>query len=186
MAAPGSLAECGYIRTVLGQQILGQLDSSSLALPSDAKLKLVGSAGRSGAGAPWPAVYQLRGIPKLLQLLKVQNEDVQRAVCGALRNLVFEDNDKVEVAELGVPQLLQVLKQTGDLETKKQVTGLLWNLSSNDKLKNLMITEALLTLTENTIIPFSGWPEGDYPKSNGLLDFDIFYNVTGCLSFKGD
>ncbi|KAM6153498.1 plakophilin-2 isoform 4-T4 [Erethizon dorsatum] len=128
-------------------------------------------------------VYQLRGLPKLLQLLKVQNEDVQRAVCGALRNLVFEDNDnKLEVAELnGVPRLLQVLKQARDLETKKQITGLLWNLSSNDKLKNLMITEALLTLTENIIIPFSGWPEGDYPKANGLLDFDIFYNVTGCL-----
>ncbi|XP_040834810.1 plakophilin-2 [Ochotona curzoniae] len=128
-------------------------------------------------------VNQLRGIPKLLQLLKVQNEDLQRAVCGALRNLVFEDNDnKLEVAELnGVPRLLQVLKQTRDLETKKQITGLLWNLSSNDKLKNLMITEALLILTENIIIPFSGWPEGDYPKANGLLDFDIFYNATGCL-----
>ncbi|XP_008574874.1 PREDICTED: plakophilin-2 [Galeopterus variegatus] len=128
-------------------------------------------------------VNQLRGIPKLLQLLKVQNEDVQRAVCGALRNLVFEDNDnKLEVAEPnGVPRLLQVLKQTRDLETKKQITGLLWNLSSNDKLKNLMITEALLILTDNIIIPFSGWPEGDYPKANGLLDFDIFYNVTGCL-----
>ncbi|XP_057559741.1 plakophilin-2 [Hippopotamus amphibius kiboko] len=128
-------------------------------------------------------VYQLHGIPKLLQLLKVQNEDIQRAVCGALRNLVFEDNDnKLEVAELsGAPRLLQVLKQTRDLETKKQITGLLWNLSSNDRLKNLMITDALLILTENIIIPFSGWPEGDYPKANGLLDFDIFYNVTGCL-----
>lgn len=128
-------------------------------------------------------VNQLHGIPKLLQLLKVQNEDVQRAVCGALRNLVFEDNDnKLEVAELnGVPRLLQVLKQTRDLETKKQITGLLWNLSSNDKLKNLMITEALFILTETIIIPYSGWPEGDYPKANGLLDFDIFYNVTGCL-----
>lgn len=41
------------------------------------------------------------------------------------RNLVFEDNDnKLEVAELsGVPRLLQVLKQTRDLETKKQITG---------------------------------------------------------------
>ncbi|XP_054941536.1 plakophilin-2 isoform X2 [Physeter macrocephalus] len=128
-------------------------------------------------------VNQLHGIPKLLQLLKIQNEDIQRAVCGALRNLVFEDNDnKLEVAELnGVPRLLQVLKQTRDLETKKQITGLLWNLSSNDRLKNLMVTEALLILTENIIIPFSGWPEGDYPKANGLLDFDIFYNVTGCL-----
>lgn len=51
MAAPGSPAECGYIRTVLGQQILGQLDSSSLALPSEAKLKLAGSSGRSGQAA---------------------------------------------------------------------------------------------------------------------------------------
>ncbi|XP_059968802.1 plakophilin-2 isoform X2 [Mesoplodon densirostris] len=128
-------------------------------------------------------VNQLHGIPKLLQLLKIQNEDIQRAVCGALRNLVFEDNDnKLEVAELsGVPRLLQVLKQTRDLETKKQITGLLWNLSSNDRLKNVMVTEALFILTENIIIPFSGWPEGDYPKANGLLDFDIFYNVTGCL-----
>ncbi|KAB0386422.1 hypothetical protein FD755_001378 [Muntiacus reevesi] len=141
------------------------------------------TVGQVAAGGSGIVVYQLRGIPKLLQLLKVQNEDIQRAVCGALRNLVFEDNDnKLEVAELsGVPRLLQVLKHTRDLETKKQITGLLWNLSSNDKLKNLMITEALLILTENIIIPFSGWPEGDYPKANGLLDFDIFYNVTGCL-----
>lgn len=34
--------EQGYIRTVLGQQILGELDSSSLALPSDDRLKLSG------------------------------------------------------------------------------------------------------------------------------------------------
>ncbi|KAK2101748.1 hypothetical protein P7K49_019414, partial [Saguinus oedipus] len=48
MAAPGAPAEYGYIRTVLGQQILGQLDSSSLALPSEAKLKLAGSNCRGG------------------------------------------------------------------------------------------------------------------------------------------
>lgn len=46
MAIPGSLGECGYIRTVLGQQILGHLDSSSLALPSEARLRLAGSSGR--------------------------------------------------------------------------------------------------------------------------------------------
>lgn len=51
MAAPGAPAECGYIRTVLGQQILGQLDSSSLALPSEAKLMLAGSGGRGGQAA---------------------------------------------------------------------------------------------------------------------------------------
>lgn len=47
MAVQGSPAECGYIRTVLGQQILGHLDSSSLALPSEARLRLAGSSGRS-------------------------------------------------------------------------------------------------------------------------------------------
>lgn len=48
MAAPASPGECSYIRTVLGQQILGQLDSSSLALPSEATLRLAGSGGRGG------------------------------------------------------------------------------------------------------------------------------------------
>nr|ACD13294.1 truncated plakophilin-2 [Homo sapiens] len=75
MAAPGAPAEYGYIRTVLGQQILGQLDSSSLALPSEAKLKLAGSSGRGGQTVkslriqeqvqdPRPEGPQLRGQRK--------------------------------------------------------------------------------------------------------------------------
>lgn len=70
-------------------------------------------------------VFSLGGIPKLLQLLDIQNEDIQRAACGALRNLVFEDNDnKLEVSEQkGIPLLLRLLRQTRDVETKKQITG---------------------------------------------------------------
>lgn len=45
MAGRGHGGEQGYIRTVLGQQILGELDSSSLALPSEAGLKLSGGRG---------------------------------------------------------------------------------------------------------------------------------------------
>ncbi|XP_069484199.1 plakophilin-2 [Ambystoma mexicanum] len=128
-------------------------------------------------------VYSLGGIPKLLQLLNNENEDVQRAACAALRNLVFEDNDnKLEVCEhRGIPVLLRLLKQTRDLETKKQITGLLWNLSSNDQLKSMLIRDALQTVNENIVIPYSGWPEGDYPKIDALSDPDIFYNTTGCL-----
>uniref|UniRef100_A0A8B9FD26 Plakophilin-2 n=1 Tax=Amazona collaria TaxID=241587 RepID=A0A8B9FD26_9PSIT len=147
-------------------------------------------------------VFSLGGIPKLLQLLDVQNEDIQRASCGALRNLVFEDNDnKLEVSEQkGIPLLLCLLRNTRDVETKKQITGiafcavkwpntrtlspllsLLWNLSSNDQLKHLLIREALQTLTEAVLIPYSGWPDRDYPKSSVLPDPDIFYNATGCL-----
>uniref|UniRef100_A0A8C5UG13 Plakophilin 2 n=1 Tax=Malurus cyaneus samueli TaxID=2593467 RepID=A0A8C5UG13_9PASS len=160
-------------------------------------------------------VFSLGGIPKLLQLLEVQNEDIQRAACGALRNLVFEDNDnKLEVSEQkGIPLLLRLLRHTRDIETKKQITGskrkggsgtiinacylhtaqlhflsvlavpsgLLWNLSSNDQLKHLLVREALQTLTEAVLIPCSGWPDRDYPKSSVLPDPDIFYNATGCL-----
>ncbi|XP_030119152.4 plakophilin-2 isoform X2 [Taeniopygia guttata] len=128
-------------------------------------------------------VFSLGGIPKLLQLLEVQNEDIQRAACGALRNLVFEDNDnKLEVSEQkGIPLLLRLLRHTRDIETKKQITGLLWNLSSNDQLKHLLIREALQTLTDAVLIPYSGWPDRDYPKSSALPDPDIFYNATGCL-----
>ncbi|KFQ82575.1 Plakophilin-2, partial [Phoenicopterus ruber ruber] len=128
-------------------------------------------------------VFSLGGIPKLVQLLDVQNEDIQRAACGALRNLVFEDNDnKLEVSEQkGIPLLLRLLRHTRDVETKKQITGLLWNLSSNDQLKHLLIREALQTLTEAVLIPYSGWPDRDYPKSSVLTDPDIFYNATGCL-----
>ncbi|CAM4455661.1 plakophilin-2 [Caretta caretta] len=128
-------------------------------------------------------VYLLGGIPKLLQLLKTQNEDVQRVACGALRNLVYEDNDnKLEVSEQnGIPVLLHVLRQTKDVETKKQITGLLWNLSSNDQLKTLLIRDTLEPLTETILIPYSGWPDRDYPKSTIVSDPDVFYNATGCL-----
>jgi len=61
------------------------------------------------------------------------------------------------------------------------IAGLLWNLSSNDQLKHLLIREALQTLTETVLIPYSGWPDRDYPKSSVLPDPDIFYNATGCL-----
>uniref|UniRef100_A0A8C6Z630 Plakophilin-2 n=1 Tax=Nothoprocta perdicaria TaxID=30464 RepID=A0A8C6Z630_NOTPE len=149
-------------------------------------------------------IFLLGGIPKLLQLLDDQNEDLQRAACGALRNLVYEDNDnKLEVSEQkGIPLLLRVLRHTSDTETKKQITGnvfqtvwrsfchsdlildisgLLWNLSSNDQLKHLLIREALETLTETVLIPYSGWPDREYSKSSILPDPDIFYNATGCL-----
>uniref|UniRef100_A0A670YKB9 Plakophilin-2 n=1 Tax=Pseudonaja textilis TaxID=8673 RepID=A0A670YKB9_PSETE len=128
-------------------------------------------------------VYSLGGIPKLLELLSVQNEEVQRAACGALRNLVYENNDnKLEVSEQkGILILLRLLQQTRDVETKKQITGLLWNLSSNDQLKNVLIRETLEPLTKTVLIPYTGWPDRDYPKSSIIPDPDIFYNATGCL-----
>ncbi|KAE8613102.1 hypothetical protein XENTR_v10007568 [Xenopus tropicalis] len=128
-------------------------------------------------------VYNLGGIPRLIRQLKGDSEEVQRASCAALRNLVFEDNDnKLEVCEQrGIPVALKLLGETQDLEIKRQITGLLWNLSSNDQLKSCLIRDALKPLTRTIIIPSSGWGEGEYSKSSALSDPDIFYNATGCL-----
>ncbi|XP_077123006.1 plakophilin-2 [Ranitomeya variabilis] len=128
-------------------------------------------------------VYSLQAIPKLIKLLNTNNEEVQRSVCAALRNLVYEDNDnKLEVYEQrAMPILLNLLKESHDLEIKKQITGLMWNLSSNDQLKVMLIREALPTLTNNIIIPGSGWRDGEYSKNALMSDADIFYNATGCL-----
>ncbi|XP_018411596.1 PREDICTED: plakophilin-2 isoform X2 [Nanorana parkeri] len=128
-------------------------------------------------------VYTLGGIPRLIRLLNSDNEELQRAACAALRNLVFEDNDnKLEVCEQrGMPILLTLLRDTQDLEIKRQITGLLWNLSSNDQLKIMLIRDALSTLNKSIIIPCSGWKEGEYSKNDMMNDVDIFYNATGCL-----
>lgn len=128
-------------------------------------------------------VYSLNAIPKLIQLLNNSNEEVRRAACAALRNLVYEDNDnKLEVCEQrAMPTLLNLLKDSRDLEIKKQITGLMWNLSSNDQLKVMLIRDALQTLTNSIIIPCSGWKDGEYSKNELMSDPDIFYNASGCL-----
>ncbi|XP_040201513.1 plakophilin-2 isoform X1 [Rana temporaria] len=128
-------------------------------------------------------VYSLGGIPRLIRLLSNDDEEVQRAACAALRNLVFEDNDnKLEVCEQrGMPILLSLMRDTQDLEIKRQITGLLWNLSSNDQLKIMLIRDALSNLNKSIIIPCSGWKEGEYSKSDMMNDSDIFHNATGCL-----
>lgn len=128
-------------------------------------------------------VLQLGGIPKLLNLLETNNIEVQKAACGALRNIVYEDTDnKMEVHDCnGISVLLRLLKETKNPEIIKQITGLLWNLSSVDSLKDVLTNEGLQTITQKVVIPYSGWSERDFPKSAVTNDPEIFYNVTGCL-----
>ncbi|XP_041113301.1 plakophilin-2-like [Polyodon spathula] len=128
-------------------------------------------------------VYFMHGIPKLIKALESDSVELQRAASGALRNIVFEDSDnKMEVKEQnGIPVVLRLLKKTRDVETKKQLTGLLWNLSSIDSLKDILIREALHPVTDTVVVPCSGWSDGDYPKADLLSDPDLFYNATGCL-----
>ncbi|XP_050964398.1 plakophilin-2 [Labeo rohita] len=128
-------------------------------------------------------IHYLKGIPKLLKLMQSDSEELQRAAVGALRNIVFENNDnKMAVKDCeGLPVILRLLKKNRDIETRRQLTGLLWNLSSHDLLKEQLAREAVEPLTVGVLVPCSGISEGEDPKLELLADPDIFYNATGCL-----
>ncbi|GAA6228207.1 plakophilin-2 isoform X1 [Lates japonicus] len=128
-------------------------------------------------------VYYLRGIGKLLQLLHNDNEEVQRVAAGSLRNVVYQSNEnKMEVKENeGLATILSALKSSRDVETRRQLTGLLWNLSSHDLLKERLSKEALNILTQSVLVPSSGISEGENPKDDLLADTEVFHYATGCL-----
>ncbi|XP_042367292.1 plakophilin-2 isoform X2 [Plectropomus leopardus] len=128
-------------------------------------------------------VYYLRGIGKLLQLLDSDDEEVQRVAAGALRNVVYQNSEnKMEVKENdGLAIILRALKSSHDVETRRQLTGLLWNLSSHDLLKERLSKEALSVLTQSVLVPSSGISEGENPKDELLADAESFHNATGCL-----
>ncbi|XP_068587460.1 plakophilin-2 isoform X2 [Cebidichthys violaceus] len=128
-------------------------------------------------------VYYLRGIGKLLQLLSNDNEVVQCVAAGALRNVVYQSSEnKMEVKDNdGLATILRALKSSRNLETTRELTGLLWNLSSHDLLKECLSKEALLVLTQSVLVPSSGLSEGENPKDELLADADAFHNATGCL-----
>nr|XP_014348671.1 PREDICTED: plakophilin-2 [Latimeria chalumnae] len=128
-------------------------------------------------------ISSLKGIPKLLELLENEDVTVQQSACTILRNIVYKDNDKkLEVYNYGgIPILQELLQKTEDVETKTQITGLLWNLSSSDTLKDVLIQNVLKTMTDTIIKPYSDWPEEDYHIKYGVSDPTVFYNATGCL-----
>ncbi|KAM5302030.1 plakophilin-1 [Glossophaga mutica] len=128
-------------------------------------------------------VYQLGGICKLVDLLRSPNQNVQQAAAGALRNLVFRSGpNKLETRRQGgIREAVSLLRRTGSAEIQKQLTGLLWNLSSTDELKEELISDALPVLADCVIIPFSGWCAGSSNVAREAVDPEVFFNATGCL-----
>lgn len=56
--------------------------------------------------------------------------------------------------------------------------GLLWNLSSADTLRPELLKNALLTLVERVILPYTAGPAQANDRSK---DPDVFFHTTGCL-----
>ncbi|KAI4878359.1 hypothetical protein NFI96_014001 [Prochilodus magdalenae] len=131
-------------------------------------------------------VRQLRGIPVLVGLLDHPKAEVYRKACGALRNISFgrDHFNKVAIKNSdGIPALLRLLRKSSDMEVRELVTGTLWNLSSHEPLKMVIINHGLQTLTDEIIIPHSGL-RGDPndPSRPGDPEWTtVFKNTSGCL-----
>lgn len=125
-------------------------------------------------------VCQYEGIPPLVNLLRSPNGQVQQTAAAALRNVVFRHSaNKQEVQRCGgIGEALTLLRDTSSTETQKQLSGLLWNLSSADSLKPELIKTALPVLTENIVVPFTCWSDS---STTNNIDAEVFYNATGCL-----
>uniref|UniRef100_A0A671N713 ARVCF delta catenin family member a n=1 Tax=Sinocyclocheilus anshuiensis TaxID=1608454 RepID=A0A671N713_9TELE len=131
-------------------------------------------------------IRQLRGIPVLVGLLDHPKAEVHRKACGALRNISFgRDNfNKVAIKNSdGIPALLRLLRRSDDVEVRELITGTLWNISSHEPLKMIVINHGLQTLTDEIIIPHSGL-RGDPndPARPGDPEWNtVFKNTSGCL-----
>ncbi|XP_068459825.1 plakophilin-3a [Clinocottus analis] len=126
-------------------------------------------------------VRRLKGITELVKLFNSENQEVQRYATGATRNLIYENmNNKVAlIEEGGISQLVEALKES-DEELHKNITGILWNLSSKDNLKEKLAREILPELTDKILIPLSGSADSE-GLQHSPSEADIFYNTTGCL-----
>ncbi|XP_062814587.1 splicing regulator ARVCF isoform X1 [Anolis carolinensis] len=131
-------------------------------------------------------VRHLKGIPILVSLLDHPKPEVHRKACGALRNISYgKDNEnKVAIKNCdGIPALIRLLRKTNDMEVRELITGTLWNLSSYEPLKMVIINHGLQTLTNEVIIPHSGW-ENEPNEDSKPRDAEwttVFKNTSGCL-----
>lgn len=122
-----------------------------------------------------------KGISELVKLFNSESNEVQRYATGATRNLIFEnmENKVALIEEGGIPQLVEALKEQDD-ELHKNITGIFWNLSSKDNLKEKLAKETLSELTERILIPLSGGRDAESIQQTPS-EADIFFNTTGCL-----
>ncbi|XP_055016570.1 plakophilin-1-like isoform X2 [Boleophthalmus pectinirostris] len=120
-------------------------------------------------------VLKYNGIPLLIGLLRSSNSSVSQTACAALRNLSFKNiKAKEEIQHCnGITETVALLQETDSTEMQKQLTGLLWNLSSADSLKPDLLKNALPVLMERVILP--------YTTMGNNIDPEVFFHATECL-----
>ncbi|GFR67311.1 armadillo repeat protein deleted in velo-cardio-facial syndrome-like protein [Elysia marginata] len=123
-------------------------------------------------------------IKPLLRLLTHELVEVHKNACGALQNLSYGKNNmenKREIrSENGIPELIRLLRKTDQEDVKESVTGVLWNLSSAEDLKQAIIDDGLAVLINSVILRYSGWSAMGNVSSQ-LPWTTVCRNTTGIL-----
>ncbi|XP_035753810.1 catenin delta-1 [Egretta garzetta] len=131
-------------------------------------------------------VRKLKGIPVLVGLLDHPKKEVHYGACGALKNISFgkDQDNKIAIKNCdGVPALVRLLRKAHDMDLTEVITGTLWNLSSHDSIKMAIVDHALHALTDEVVIPRSGWerePNED-SKPRHIEWESVLTNTAGCL-----
>uniref|UniRef100_A0A672ZAD5 Catenin (cadherin-associated protein), delta 1 n=1 Tax=Sphaeramia orbicularis TaxID=375764 RepID=A0A672ZAD5_9TELE len=140
-------------------------------------------------------VRRLKGIPALVSMLDNPNREVHYAACGALKNISYgkDPDNKIAIKNCdGVPALIRLLRKTRDQDLTDTITGTLWNLSSHDSVKMEIVDHALHALSDEVMVPHSGWERGSNGGGGGgggeenckprHLEWEMaLTNTAGCL-----
>ncbi|XP_078270879.1 plakophilin-3-like [Rhinoraja longicauda] len=125
--------------------------------------------------------YNLGAVARLVNLFNDQTLEVRRSATAAIRNLLYDNNiNKQElVKQNGIPKMMEAI-QFNDEELKANITGILWNLSSKEELKDTLAQGTLDDITEEILSPYSGWSKNITTQQFPSED-NVFYNTTGYI-----
>lgn len=129
-------------------------------------------------------------LDDLVKNINHENQEVRRYVTGAIRNVIYQnmENKTAFISRSGLEELSKAL-ETADDDLYKNITGILWNLSSRDSHKERLAKETLPQLCKNVIAPIceqegkavEAMKDGGEVLEQTNSQKEIFTNASGCL-----
>uniref|UniRef100_A0ABI8A1A7 Catenin delta 1 n=1 Tax=Felis catus TaxID=9685 RepID=A0ABI8A1A7_FELCA len=137
-------------------------------------------------GGPPPPNWRQPELPEVIAMLGFRLDAVKSNAAAYLQHLCYRNDkdNKIAIKNCdGVPALVRLLRKARDMDLTEVITGTLWNLSSHDSIKMEIVDHALHALTDEVIIPHSGWerePNEDC-KPRHIEWESVLTNTAGCL-----
>ncbi|KAH9634743.1 hypothetical protein HF086_017526 [Spodoptera exigua] len=116
-------------------------------------------------------------LPEVIGFLNSPSDVVKANAAAYLQHLTYmDDPNKQKTRSLGgIPPLVRLVSHENP-EVKELVTGVIWNMSSCEDLKQSIIDDAAQVIVNKVIIPHSGW----HPTNPGDTYWSTGENL-GCF-----